>query len=141
MDILAEIVAARRTGRVYADYRPRNGQQIAELLAEFGLSPNASALNPIDPELAQRIAVLVLAQDLAYGTQLIPPAEAARLAAAFMALFAGSQVDCFTNASLSEHGGGLTVNAWTPLTDATFDGGIIVLSTERAACLWVEDED
>jgi hypothetical protein len=141
VDILAEIVAARRSGRVHAALRLRNGREVGELLAAFGLSPKVSALNPVDLELAQRIAVLVLSQDLAYGTQLIPPAEAARLAAAFMALFAGTKVDCFTNASLSEDDGRLTVKAWTPLTDATFDAGIIVLSTERAGCLWVEDED
>ncbi|HKP55385.1 MAG TPA: hypothetical protein VJV78_01620 [Polyangiales bacterium] len=141
MHILAELAAARRSGVIHAHFTPRDGRALEELLAEFELSPNVSALNPVDLQLAERIAALVLAQDLAYGIQLMPLTDAARLAAAFVELFAGSKADCFTNASFNEEGGRLSLSEWTPLTDATFDTGILVLSTERAGCLWVQDED
>ena len=141
MHILAELVAARRSGVIHAHFTPRDGRELGDLLSEFELSPDVSALNRVDQQLAERIAALVLSQDLAYGIQLMPLTDAARLAAAFMELFAGSMVGCFTNADFSEKGGRLSLSTWTPLTDATFDTGIIVLSTEHVGCLWVQDED
>ncbi len=33
------------------------------------------------------------------------------------------------------------LGCWMPATDATFDTGILAISSNRCACLWIEDED
>jgi hypothetical protein len=53
---------------------------------------------------------------------------------AFLALFQGEVVACFTNV-------GRSFNSWDPATDATFDMGVLVLGAAKSGCLWVEDED
>lgn len=36
----------------------------------------------------------------------------------------------------------VTVGAgWNPVTEATFDTGVIAIGHDRSLCVWVEDED
>jgi len=52
----------------------------------------------------------------------------------------------FTNGTFHEESRELGSNVtqgpgWNPVTEATFDTGVIVVAKRSAACLWVEDED
>jgi hypothetical protein len=61
---------------------------------------------------------------------------AERLARRFLDLFPEGAV-FMTNGTIALPGGG----AWSPLTAATFDTGVIAISSARVGLLWVEDED
>ena len=43
-----------------------------------------------------------------------------------------------TNGSLAQVSSG---GQWSSLTDATFDTGVLAVSSRRVSLLWVEDED
>jgi hypothetical protein len=52
----------------------------------------------------------------------------------FMAWFDDKAVKFATNAAEG-------LNAWTPVTGATFDMGVLVIGATKVGCLWVEGED
>ena len=76
--------------------------------------------------------------DVAYNMPLMTIELAEGLARRFL-VCCGEGADFVTNGSLARtsKGGG----AWSPLTDATFDAGIVGISSSRVGLLWVEDED
>ena len=74
----------------------------------------------------------------------MPLAEAAELATAFFDL-APEPHSYFTNGEwthvLDAPDPVATLNGWDPISDATFDAGIICIGDGMAALLWVEVED
>jgi hypothetical protein len=53
------------------------------------------------------------------------------------------QAEQLTERFFAQFGAGarFVTNNWCPATDATFDGGVLVIGPQRSGCLWVEDED
>jgi hypothetical protein len=86
----------------------------------------------------------VLARDLAYDGEVMRSVDAANLAADFIAHL-GGPAEFFTNGSWCEAPvvtPTVTRGAsWEPLSGATFDAGVVGVGDDRAAMLWVEDED
>lgn len=108
----------------------------AAILAAFGLAPTPDALTQISAEHAEQILTTLLWKDAAYNIELMPRAEAAALAKTFLDHHAIPAATFHTNQSQTFPG------AWNPLTNATFDSGILILRPDDiAACLWFEDED
>lgn len=101
------------------------------LASELALRRIGEGWREIDRESARALLTETFAEDLAYGTPLLPRAEAIALAEAFDGLF-GASTRCFCNRS----GAG-----WTPLTDATFDTGIALVDAERVGVVCVNAED
>ena len=131
--------------------------------AELGFRVGAR-WRALDEALAADLLTSVLSFDLAYDcARAVSPLPLAKnLAREFLALF-GSAPGLFTNADLTRRPlphrpvrGPHFVpqdwkqpeqvelprpGAWDPLTRATFDCGVLVMSRQRIGCLWVEDED
>jgi len=93
---------------------------------------------------AQAIATSLLHRDLAYGEEIMPLDDAEELAIAFLDL-APEPHSYFTNGEWSgalEDDGSLgTTIGWDPISDATYDAGVVCVGDGVAAILWVEDED
>ncbi|MEO1075960.1 MAG: hypothetical protein AAFX41_08350 [Bacteroidota bacterium] len=86
----------------------------------------------------------MLHQDLAYDSDRMPLREAERLAEAFLSMFEDPVV--LTNGSwgipTTQTSERLrTGPSWFPITDSTFDGGIVCVGRERVGIVWVQDED
>jgi hypothetical protein len=142
--VVAEIHAARDCGVVHCGVSAHPSPSLAEVAAEFGLAPDLASYKEIDAASARRLAELVLNQDMAYNAEIMPADRAAELAGRFLAQFGTDGVRYYTNGTFHEpRGPKLTWSGagWDPVTEATFDTGVLVLGPGCSGCLWVEDED
>jgi hypothetical protein len=127
MTVADNIVAARRFGVVHCGISSQLSPNITELAGEFGLRGDSTAYREVDEATARESVKRLLHRDLAYSAEVMPEREAARLTEDFFAQFdLGSKY--FTNNSC-------------PVTDATFDEGVLVIGRQGCGCFWVEDED
>jgi hypothetical protein len=131
----------RNVGRVHLEFRRPSGDISSDLhlakafLESLGLRP-PSAWTKLTAAEAEQAAARVLHRDLAYQAPIMAIELAESLAQRFVEC-CGEGVVFFTNGALALTGTG----AWSPITDATFDSGIVGLSSSRVGLLWVEDED
>jgi hypothetical protein len=88
---------------------------------------------------ARAVLLLVLERSLAYNVATMSRANATELADAFLEHAQDAAV-FFTNGDRAS--GSMSYGeSWTPLTEATFDGGLVAVDGSHAAMLWIEDED
>lgn len=131
------IVAARGGGIVRIVSAPMDAPTDAARL--FGLSGEPGVYVEVPEDEARAVLVAVLVVDMAYGCPLVPAAEAAALAEAFVETFRDE------GSSPMEYGRPRAHPdigpSWTPATDHTFDTGVLVLSARRTGCAWFMDED
>lgn len=142
--IVAEIHSARDYGVVHCGVSVWPTPTLAEIATEFGLAPVLSSYKEIDIAAAHRLAELILHQDMAYNAEIVPAVRAAEMAGRFLALFGTEGVRFYTNGTFHEgRGPKLTWSGvgWDPVTEATFDTGVLILGPQCSGCLWVEDED
>lgn len=113
-----------------------------EFVASFGFTGLGDAWIEINIQAGKALVREILYKDLAYGSAMMPENEAAMLTERFFALFDAS-VRCFTNGNLVVRDANPTEvpGSWDPITEATFDAGVVCLSSSRIGILWVEDED
>lgn len=91
---------------------------------------------------ASAVAILsqLLHKDMAYGSEIMPLEEARNLASGFISLFDATS-NYYSNSTWHQHESGGNIRAWAPLTEATFDSGIIVVDNHKIGIAWFEDED
>ncbi|WP_438019117.1 hypothetical protein WMF18_08645 [Sorangium sp. So ce315] len=136
--IIDRIQAARSCGVLHIGVVAEGVRSVGDLARLFGLRGDDGAYREIGEETARRIIAFVLHRDLAYGSELVPAEDAARLADEFLEQFDGAGCRYFTNGNFGEDPTGAS---WTPATSATFDTGALILGSSKSGCLWVEDED
>jgi hypothetical protein len=93
---------------------------------------------------AMRLIQLILHEDLAFETAIIPTDLAAELAQRYLTQFGIVGARYYTNGDFYEDSAtrpGGTSHSWSPTTEATFDTGVLVIGPVRSGCIWVEDED
>jgi hypothetical protein len=139
--IKKEIIAARDCGEVTVEYRPRfySGApaiaEVLELCGKVGFELAAAMhCRRIDREKARSTLRAVLERDLAYRAKIMDPRLAERLSDEYLGLF-GADAYFFTNTDAEIEG------AWSGLTEATIDTGILAVDQLRVGCAWFEDED
>ena len=135
-DICEEIARRRDCGVVHCGITG-GAASVTDVARAFGLRADPLCYHEIDEETAREVAAGVIHRDLAYRAEILPPAEASALAARFFERCIGPGCRFYSNSDSSPGSSG----GWSPATDATFDGGVIVVGRERSGCLWVEDED
>ncbi len=143
MGVTDDIISAR-DGVVRCGLSSHASPSISELALEFGLNAIPANYVEIDLSAAHRLIQLVLSQDLAYNSETMPADLAEDLAGRFLNEFGTEGVQFFTNGTFHETPGPhLTWSgvSWNPVTEATFDTGVLVISPKCSGCLWVEDED
>lgn len=92
---------------------------------------------------AQTIAAAVLSRELTHSEEIMPEADAIELADAFIDL-APEPHTYFTNgdwADAMRAGADADDVGFDPISDSTFDAGIICVGEGVVSILWVEDED
>lgn len=113
-----------------------DGGLVAALVA-FGLRPQPDNLREVTHAEAVKILSALLNKGMAYGEERIPELEAQTLSCELLSPQGGDAKTIYSNGNwAAKHEG------WNPMTDSTFDSGLIIQSqTEEYACLWFRDED
>jgi hypothetical protein len=137
------VVSHREAARLHFEFRSWRGASgfapfsvASAFVAGLGLRP-PEAWTPLRRPEALEVLTRVLHSDLVYDLPVMPRDVAEELARTFMGCF-GEGATFVTNGTfaLDRTGGG-----WSALTDATFDSGVIGVSSDRVGLIWVEDED
>jgi len=139
---VTEIAKARKCGQIrfHAVYQyPGDLNRILEMC---NLKPEAESLLRIERDDAVRALASWLHRDAAYQTELMSADSALGLAEKFVREFSDESSRFFTNGHWYNS---KQPQSWQPLTESTFDGGIIIESGRandtRHVCIWFEDED
>lgn len=123
--------------RVIVDRRKIGYEELDSLAQSLGLKGIGRYWREIRREGAITLATAFLTHDLAYHAQLMPDERSADLARRFISSFA-DDARFFTNSGYST---GSTSWSWAPLTESTFDAGILAVSDSLVGVLVVQDED
>ena len=107
-----------------------------EFVAKFKLVGLSGSWKEIGSSTAREIVSEVIFRDLAYGVSMTTEEHAFCLAEQFLSNFV-IEPRFFTNGT---HENGRLSN-WYPISEATFDIGVICLDDQRIGILWVQDED
>ncbi|MFP4438772.1 MAG: hypothetical protein ACLFVO_16140 [Chloroflexaceae bacterium] len=95
--------------------------------------------------IARKLLIHVLHEGLAYPEEMMDKETAEACAERFLEFFApGTRY--FTNGTCSGEAviytlAGQQVLGWRPISSATFDNGVIAVSSDRIGIVWAEDED
>jgi hypothetical protein len=116
---------------------------IDSVLSTFGLSNEyGETILEVDRPTALVILTGLLLKDMAYGIQLMAPNEANSIADDFFSYFPEDGSRYYTNGRWDNYFVGMSSGySFVPMTEQTFDGGVIVISEKIAGCIWFEDED
>jgi hypothetical protein len=144
MDSLIQLVERRNSGRIRVCFASYWGDALPDVLARFGLnctgSPD-SALREIGTAEARAIVASLLHRDMAYKAEIMSMEEAESLADRFMQRFPSGKTRFLTNLEQLKDRSLAFDTGCNPLTNATFDAGVIGISERIAGCFWAEDED
>jgi hypothetical protein len=150
--LCAEIRARRTCGEVTVTVESRafpNNRSVADVIDAFvgnlGFVGIGDRWEEINRRVAETIAQRILHRDLAYNVEIMSAELACDLAARFLNLFT-AQARYFTNGTLYQlherfNAGVTHFSSFEPITEATFDTGVVCLDKERIGLLWVQDED
>jgi hypothetical protein len=117
-----------------------NGKEL--FLKELGFKSNRIEGNwkPIYLSMAKKILEYILSLDMAYDLDLGTKPLADKLSAYFLNQFQ-SDTKYYTNGIFDEDLGFFRLRSWLPVTDSTFDTGVLAIYKNRIGILWAEDND
>lgn len=131
-----QLMLARDCGEVRYAVVADLSNDLSQVLAKFGLVPDASLLIEHNRETAYEILVKLLWKDMAYANECMPRTEAEGFAKAILAEHTSAESRFFSNGNWAKRG------SWNPLTRSTFDAGLIVSASDHLYfCIWFQDED
>lgn len=140
LDITERIKQARGSDTIAGILPGANSASVTDVASSFGLMNSPECYEEIDAAEAAKVLESVLHKDMAYKVEIMPISLARELSEAFVAVFADSNPRFFTNGEWGRPMGTLGVG-WTPVTSATFDTGVLVVSDQSVGCVWCMDED
>jgi hypothetical protein len=131
-----KIIEARDAGEfkyvIISDY----SNDINRVLFRFGLIADSALLVEHSRETALSILTALLWKDMAYENACMTEAEAKKMAEEII-----SQNE-FEGSKYYSNGNCVKRESWNPLTDATFDAGLIITGCNHIYfCIWFQDED
>ncbi|OCQ23795.1 hypothetical protein A7985_07600 [Pseudoalteromonas luteoviolacea] len=106
----------------------------------FGLAPIPGYLEECDFNYAVEVVKTILWKDLAYGVELVKESVAIKNATYLVEQFFDENTKIYTNGNWANYHT-IGSRSCNPLTNATFDAGVLFVGQKHAACIWVEDED
>jgi hypothetical protein len=106
-------------------------------VASLGFKQLGKAWRVIDRAAALGCLQHILYHDLAYQQPLMEQKTAQFIAESFLALFSAYDCRFCTNGSFDER----SMLGWTPITESTFDHGVIAFDEKRIGMIWAQDED
>lgn len=103
-----------------------------------GLFPLGEGWRQVDSAAAREMLAWILHRGLAYSVELMPFAQASRLAEEFLGVFGSDDTRFATNLSATPNS-----PTWSshPATQHTLDAGIVCLSPSLTGVYWVAEED
>lgn len=90
---------------------------------------------------ARSILMSLLMKDMAYHADIMSLSEAESLVDHFLSAFSAVDARFVTNLEKPENTDRPFDLASSPMTQSTFDGGVICIARPIAGCIWIEDED
>jgi hypothetical protein len=113
------------------EQRPISGEEVLNVLEKIE-----------DKGKAKIILTILLHKDMAYDSEMMSLEEAEELAERFLSYFSDT-ARYYSNSEWKkkESTGTHHLNSWDPLTDATFDSGLIIIDEKQIGITWFEDED
>jgi len=117
-----------------------------DVARHYGLQEIGAAWRQVDRSTAVMILRSLLAEDMAHQSPRLELGQVNVAIDQFMAPFA-EVTTFFTNGTWEtgwqkgKHSNTVFGPDWEPITQATFDGGIVALGTDVFGILWIEDED
>lgn len=112
-------------------------QNIARFSSIIWHNTSNPQLNEIDEQTARQVLRNILMVGMVFGFPLRSQTKADKMIDYFFALFKGN-ARYFTNTSV---GANPHLNAWIPVTGATFDQGVVAIDEDYIGLLWAEEED
>jgi hypothetical protein len=106
-------------------------------VATLGFKPLGQGWRSIDRSRALRCLQLILHHDLAYEQPFMERETAHIIAESFLGLFSLAHARYYTNGSFEED----STEGWDPITDSTFDHGVVACDHESIGIIWAQDED
>ncbi|MBT2668780.1 hypothetical protein J7J00_25570 [Bacillus sp. ISL-4] len=144
------LLAKRNSGSVTCSFKDMNQfvntktNEIAKelFLKELGLKPNRIEGNwkQIDQSISKKILEYILSMDMAYDIELETKPLATMLSNYFLNEFLSNAI-YYTNGDFDEDDGFFRLRGWQPITDSTFDTGVLVIDKNNIGILWAEDND
>ncbi len=133
---LRALIEARDRGEVRAALVSEMTGDLTRVLSKCGLRPEPSLLIEHGHESALAILTELLWKDMAYETECMPKKQAESIAQSLFGKYSDSNSRFYSNGNWALR------ESWNPLTDATFDAGLIIASSNKNYfCIWFEDED
>jgi hypothetical protein len=131
------IISTRRFGEIRYAVASESTGDLSRLLAKFGLTPDASLLVEHDRDSALEILITLLWKDMAYEGECMPRQQAESLAQEILSDYERPGCRYFSNGNIAKG------ESWSPLTESTFDAGLVVTDeqTHMHFCIWFQDED
>ncbi len=148
MNSATQIAQSRAAGRTTCAVMPvgeervtsaRTVDSIVEAHGFRGLDDGWMTISAAD---AHAIVAALLHRDLAHQTEIMPLSRAATLATQFLDL-APEPHTYFTNGdwSIGEGSTQIELHSWDPISEESFDSGVVCVGEGVAAIFWVEDEE
>lgn len=142
MDVTERIKQERGKDTIAGILPGAASASVTDVASSFGLLDSPECYEEIDAVEAARVLENVLHRDMAYKAEIMPMSLARELSGEFVAVFADSDARFFTNGEWGRPMGALGIGpSWAPVTSATFDTGVLVVSDQRVGCVWCMDED
>lgn len=114
--------------------------KLQHVIGFFGFTGKEEDLLVLTPEQAITALAKLLHKDMAYGSELMPEAEAATLARELISQLADADAIIYTSGEWRDEEGGELIYC-SPFTGATFDAGFLVRNKVETIAIWFEDED
>lgn len=142
MNPIERIVKARVFGEANVGAKRIRVQSVEDAATEFGLSRESNVYFEVGAPEAVSVLEAVIHKDMAYGSEMVPKKKAHSLASEFVQQFPLNEAKFYTNGSWGKPRPAPHIGpSWSPATDATFDTGVLVLTSSLCACVWFKDED
>jgi hypothetical protein len=130
------IIEARECGEIRYAVVSESSSDLSRVLGKFGLTPDASLLVEHDKESAFAILSDLLWKDMAYDGECMPRSQAEEIANQLLRQYSVPESKYYSNGNWSKR------ESWNPLTESTFDAGLIVTGKDGTYfCIWFQDED
>lgn len=156
--ILEEVYRIRTCGTVRSNFHVLNAQETKLLQCHFTQESElryvsaflaSEGFNPPDywtfltTEQATELLTSLVSSDMAYGGDICNKNEARALSRKFISLFDQRRLLLLSNGFRYQmiRGYALGSEAYTSLTEATFDSGLVAFDDSSIGYIWFEDED
>lgn len=136
MTRLTDIIELRKFGCIRYSVVSDYSGDLNKVLLKFGLIPDCKLLEEYDRKNALAILSVLLWKDMAFNSECMPETTARDFAYQIISEYETNDCKFFSNGNWVEKQG------WNPMTESTFDAGIIITRQDNVYfCIWIEDED